>query len=71
MKHWLGTHFRPVLEEYLSPSRLRRDGIFESSVIERLKQDHLAGSANHSHILWTLIVFHAWKERWLGPDAGY
>lgn len=71
MKRWLGTRFRPILEEYLSPSRLRRDGIFESSVIERLKQEHMAGSANHSHILWTLIVFHAWKERWLGPDAGY
>ena len=71
MKHWLGTHFRPILEEYLSPSRLRRDGIFEVPVIERLKQEHLAGPANHSHILWSLIVFHAWKERWLGTEAAY
>ena len=71
MKHWLGTHFRPILEEYLSPSRLRRDGIFDVSMIERLKQEHLAGPANHSHILWSLIVFHAWKERWLGADAGH
>jgi asparagine synthase (glutamine-hydrolysing) len=69
MKHWLGTRFRPILEEYLSPSRLRRDGIFDVSMIERLKQEHLAGPANHSHILWSLIVFHAWKERWLGADA--
>ena len=71
MKHWLGTHFRPILEEYLSPSRLRRDGIFDVSMIERMKQEHLAGPANHSHILWSLIVFHAWKERWLGADAGH
>ena len=69
MKHWLGTLFRPILEEYLNPSRLRRDGIFEVPMIERLKHEHLAGSANHSHILWSLIVFHAWKERWLGADA--
>jgi asparagine synthase (glutamine-hydrolysing) len=71
MKHWLGTLFRPILEEYLNPSRLRRDGIFEVPMIERLKHEHLAGSANHSHILWSLIVFHAWKERWLGADAGH
>lgn len=71
MKHWLGTRFRPILEEYLSPSRLRRDGIFDVSMIERMKQEHLAGPANHSHILWSLIVFHAWKERWLGADAGH
>jgi asparagine synthase (glutamine-hydrolysing) len=71
MKHWLGSHFRPILEEYLSPSKLRRDGIFEVRMIERLKQEHFAGPANHSHILWSLIVFHAWKERWLGPDAAH
>jgi asparagine synthase (glutamine-hydrolysing) len=34
-----------------------------------LKQDHLAGRANHSHVLWSLIVFHAWKERWLSSAA--
>jgi asparagine synthase (glutamine-hydrolysing) len=71
MKHWLGTHFRPILEENLSPSRLQGDGIFEPSTIERLKQEHFAGSANHSHILWSLVVFHAWKERWIGTNAGF
>lgn len=71
MKHWLGTRFRPLLEEYLGESRLRRDGLFESSEIARLKHEHLAGSANHSHILWSLIVFHAWKDRWLGGNAGF
>jgi asparagine synthase (glutamine-hydrolysing) len=71
MKHWLGTHFRPILEEYLSPSRLQGDGIFELPVIARLKEEHFAGSANHSHILWSLVVFHAWKERWIGTNAGF
>jgi asparagine synthase (glutamine-hydrolysing) len=65
MKNWLGTRFRHILEEYLNPTRLRHDGIFESSRITRLKQDHLAGRANHSHILCSLIVFHSWKDRWL------
>jgi asparagine synthase (glutamine-hydrolysing) len=69
MKHWLGTRFRPMLEEYLNPSKLQHDGIFESSKIACLKQDHLAGRANHSHVLWSLIVFHAWKERWLSSAA--
>ena len=71
MKHWLGTRFRPILEEYLNPSKLRHDGIFETSRITRLKEDHLSGRANHSHILWSLIVFHAWKERWLSSAADY
>jgi asparagine synthase (glutamine-hydrolysing) len=71
MKHWLGTHFRPILEEYLSPSRLQGDGIFELPVIARLKEEHFAGRANHSHILWSLVIFHAWKERWIGTNAGF
>jgi len=65
MKHWLGERFRPLLEDLLSPARIRGGGIFESSTIEQLKKEHLSGQANHSHILWSLMVYHAWEKRWL------
>jgi asparagine synthase (glutamine-hydrolysing) len=65
IKNWLGGQFRPILERYTNPALLRSEGIFEPSVVSTLKSEHLAGKANHSHILWSLIVFHAWQERWL------
>ncbi len=64
MKHWLKRDFRPILEELLSAEQVRADGIFQADEIERLRREHLSGRANHSHVLWSLLVFHDWKRRW-------
>jgi asparagine synthase (glutamine-hydrolysing) len=64
IKHWLSTSFRPHLEELLEPSRLRAEGLFEPGAVERLKREHFEGRANHSHLLWGLLVFHEWRRRW-------
>ncbi len=65
VKQWLGTQFRPMLDNATSKSKIAGDGLFEFSQISRLKEEHLSGSANHSHILWSLIVFDRWKSMWL------
>ncbi|HJU65017.1 MAG TPA: asparagine synthase C-terminal domain-containing protein, partial [Gemmatimonadaceae bacterium] len=64
IKQWLGTSFRPLMEELLSPARLAPEGIFNVSTVERLKSEHLSGRANHSHVLWSLLVFQDWRRRW-------
>jgi asparagine synthase (glutamine-hydrolysing) len=65
IKQWLRTEFRDLMQDYLDPIQIQRQGIFQPSTIERLIQDHLSGIANHSHILWSLIVFQSWYRRWL------
>lgn len=65
IKHWLGMQFRPIMEDLLSKSRIEGAGIFNWSSIDRLKREHLTGIANHSHTLWSLIVFEAWRRKWL------
>ena len=69
IKHWLGSRFRHLLDAATSKERISRDGLFDYSVINRLKQEHLAGKANHSHLLWSLVVFSAWQDRWLEGAA--
>ncbi len=65
IKHWLNNEFRSLVDELLSPEKISADGIFRVEMIERLKAEHRKGIANHSHILWALIVFHAWQKLWL------
>jgi asparagine synthase (glutamine-hydrolysing) len=65
IKQWLGTQFRAIMEDLLDEHTIEQQGIFNSSTIRKLKGEHLAGVANHSHVLWSLIVFHAWYRRWL------
>jgi asparagine synthase (glutamine-hydrolysing) len=64
MKHWLGTEFRPLVEELLSPAGIAAEGIFRPETVTRLKSEHLSGQANHSHVLWALLVFQDWRRRW-------
>lgn len=64
IKHWLRAELRPMLEECLAPERIRADGLFSAQTIERLKREHLSSRADHSHILWALLVFHDWRRRW-------
>jgi asparagine synthase (glutamine-hydrolysing) len=65
MKNWLDSDFRPLMEDYLDASQLRREGLFDPAEVSRLKSEHLAGRANHSHVIWGMMVFQAWRRMWL------
>ncbi len=64
IKNWLKDEFRGLIENYLAPQRLRQEGIFDPAIVDRLWQEHLANRANHSHLLWSLLVFEQWRDRW-------
>lgn len=63
-KTWLKTGYRPLMEDLLSSQKLKSEGLFNTAFVERLKQEHLANRANHSHVLWALMVFQDWRQRW-------
>jgi asparagine synthase (glutamine-hydrolysing) len=65
IKNWLRTQLLAIMQEFLNTSDIKSQGVFLPAAVERLKKEHLAGAANHSHILWSLIVFQAWQRRWL------
>jgi asparagine synthase (glutamine-hydrolysing) len=71
LKSWLNEEWNELLHDVLSESALRRDGLFEPATVQRWIQEHESGRANHSHILWGLMVFQLWKRRWLdqAPSA--
>jgi asparagine synthase (glutamine-hydrolysing) len=67
MKNWLRQELRPLLQEVLSPARLKQEGLFNSAYVETLKTEHLQGRANHSHQLWSLLIFEIWRDTYLKP----
>ncbi|MBN1825415.1 MAG: asparagine synthase (glutamine-hydrolyzing) [Candidatus Eisenbacteria bacterium] len=64
IKHWLRRELKPLLLDRLAPERIRREGVFRGETVERLVREHLEGRENHSHVLWTMLVFEDWRERW-------
>jgi asparagine synthase (glutamine-hydrolysing) len=64
IKEWLKTEFKDLMDTYLGPKRIAAGGIFNEEEVSRLCREHLSNRANHSHILWSLLVFQQWLERW-------
>jgi asparagine synthase (glutamine-hydrolysing) len=65
IKNWLKSDLFPLMQNLLDKNTIKHEGLFQPAAIERLKQEHLSGISNHSHILWSLMVFQAWRKRWL------
>ncbi len=65
MKNWLRQALHPLLQEVLSPGRLKHEGLFHVPYVEQLKAEHHQGVANHSHRLWSLMMFEIWRDTYL------
>jgi asparagine synthase (glutamine-hydrolysing) len=65
IKNWLRNELKPLLLDSLSTDRVRCRGYFDAAYIERLVSEHLAGTQNHSHKLWPLVVFEIWHSIYL------
>jgi len=65
MKNWLKHELRPLMQDLLSPERIKNGGFFNPSYVQRLITNHLSGVANHSHQLWSLMVFEIWQDSYL------
>jgi asparagine synthase (glutamine-hydrolysing) len=65
MKIWLRIELKDLLLDTLSEERINREGLFQYAAVKKMIDAHLKGKENHSHTLWSLIVFEAWRDRFL------
>jgi asparagine synthase (glutamine-hydrolysing) len=62
---WMRGALGPILRDYLSLERLKARGIFDGKVVNDLVDEHISGTADNGQLLWPLLLFEMWKERWL------
>ncbi len=65
VSRWLRGELKPMLLDYLAEGRLKREGIFDASLVAATVSDHLSGRADHPHRLWALLMWEMWREKWL------
>ena len=59
---WLRNEARPFVRDVLSPSALKRRGLFNPVFVEKLIEQHESGFADHSSLLWGLMSVELWQR---------
>jgi len=63
ISEWLKKDLKPLLQETLSRDKLSKQGIFNSDYVEKIIEEHMAGTKNHRQRLWTLFIFQLWHDK--------
>ncbi len=62
---WIRKGLRDFVLETLAPENLRKHGLFEPRFVARVLDEHFRGRHNHRQLLWPLIIFQSWHDRYL------
>ena len=62
---WLRGPLRDWAESLLDPARLAAGGLIDPAPVRAAWERHLTGRDNLSAQLWCVLMFEAWRERWL------
>ena len=62
---WFRSDLKELLNDYLSPSTIKKEGLFNAELVEQKILEHNSGRFNHQHQLWILLMWEMWRERWL------
>ncbi|MGH7485316.1 MAG: asparagine synthase-related protein, partial [bacterium] len=65
---WMRGPLRTALMERLVSDTVARVGLFDADTTLRLVAEHLSGAKDHQKILWSLLMFDAWRERYLPAE---
>ncbi|HWP56507.1 MAG TPA: asparagine synthase (glutamine-hydrolyzing) [Candidatus Acidoferrales bacterium] len=68
LSRWLCTDLKELMLHYLSEDRIKKQGLFNFSYVRALIDSHLRKESDHRKLLWPLIVFQIWHERFIGSD---
>ena len=61
---WLRGPLRNWAEDLLSEKRLREGGLFSVAAVREAWREHLCGRDNRKYLIWDVLMFEAWRERW-------
>lgn len=59
---WLRTGLRDLLQDALTPAKVRAQGVFHPEIIAHMVQAHLSGKRDLGHHLWDALVLSLWLD---------
>jgi asparagine synthase (glutamine-hydrolysing) len=67
--YWLAHDLRPMVDDLLSESRVRRRGLFRAEEVRRYIDEHRRGAEDWSMQIWQLLTLEIWMQLFIDGDA--
>lgn len=61
---WMRQDLKDFVLDTLSPARIKQHGFFNPSYVEQKLTEHFRGIHNHRQLLWPVIIFQFWYDRY-------
>jgi len=65
ISRWLTGELKDFMLGHLSEERIKRQGFFNYQYVKNLMNEHLAKKKDNRKLLWALLVFQIWHERYI------
>jgi asparagine synthase (glutamine-hydrolysing) len=63
--NWLRDDLRDWAEDLLNESEIKKEGILNPALIREIWKEHLADKGDWQYLLWDVLMFQAWKKKWM------
>jgi asparagine synthase (glutamine-hydrolysing) len=67
--YWLAHDLRPMVDDLLSESRLKRRGLFRPEAVRRYIDEQRRGAEDWSMQIWQLLTLEIWMQLFIDGDA--
>ena len=65
IEDWLYRELKPLVLQYLAPTHIMQQQLFDPSQVETLLREFYAGRKEKHLQIWHLLMFQMWHERWM------
>ncbi|HSN18140.1 MAG TPA: asparagine synthase (glutamine-hydrolyzing) [Gammaproteobacteria bacterium] len=66
---WLRGSYSPLLDDLVLSERAQARGLFDSTYVRHLVDEHLSGNWDHGERLWALVNLELWQRMFLDGEA--
>ena len=61
---WLRGPLRAWADDVLDPVALRAAGLFDVPAVRELLSQHVSGTRENAHMLWSVLMLESWRREW-------
>ncbi|MBC8044309.1 MAG: asparagine synthetase B, partial [Rhizobacter sp.] len=65
LRAWVRNDLDAMISELLSPSQLKKRGIFNAATVSKMIADHKSGREDSAHRIWALLTLEIWMQKFI------